>query len=218
MAPASVLAQVDCNHQTGWTSRLIKTLTSSRHPTRAHSLAEPRSDNFTPPPHLSPCAHTTNTHTDLHLCVLVFVRIFAFASNCAQDPSPCEQTRWKVMLMESWDVKQPLFGETAGTPSVPPTPPCQHASVGSLGRVGGHCLGSAIHQIWREAGGLATCAKSCYTLLSCSPIFPQLVCIILYWVFSVGMQQLLRICSCYGVQLDILFNWNDCVILIVQTN
>lgn len=122
------------------------------------------------------------------------------------------------MLMESWDVKRPLFGETAGTPSVPPPlPACQR---GEPGEGWGHCLGSAIHQIWREPGGLATCAKSCYTLLSCSPIFPQLVCMIRYWlvsVFSVGMQQLLRICSCYGVQLDILFSWNNSVILIVQT-
>ena len=34
---------------------------------------------------------------------------------------------------------------------------------------------------------------------------------------SVDMQQLLRICSCYGVQYDIMFNSKKSVTLIVKT-
>ena len=34
---------------------------------------------------------------------------------------------------------------------------------------------------------------------------------------SVGMQQLLRICSCYGVQCEIMFNSKKSVILLVKT-
>lgn len=58
----SVLAQADCNYQTGGTSRLINTLRSSSQPTRAYSTAKRGSDNFIL--HLSP-----GTHTDMHLCV-----------------------------------------------------------------------------------------------------------------------------------------------------
>lgn len=62
----SVLAQADCNYQTGGTSRLINTLTSRSRLTRAYSTAKRGSDNFIP--HLSP-----GTHTDVHLCVCAFV-------------------------------------------------------------------------------------------------------------------------------------------------
>ena len=70
----SVLAQAECNYQTGGTSRLINTLTSSSQPTRAYSTARRRSDNFIP--HLSPGAHThTHTRTGARVCVRAFVRV-----------------------------------------------------------------------------------------------------------------------------------------------
>ncbi len=65
----SILAQADCNYQTGWTSRLINTLTSSSQPTRAYSAAKRGSDNFIP--HLSPDTH-------MHLCVHLYVCFWVY--------------------------------------------------------------------------------------------------------------------------------------------
>ena len=41
--------------------------------------------------------------------------------------------------------------------------------------------------------------------------------LVIMFPFSVGMQQLLRIRSCYGVQYDIMFNSKKSVLLIVKT-
>ncbi len=94
----SILAQADCNYQTGGTSRLINTLTSSSQQTRAYSTASRGSDDFIP--HLSP-----GTRTDMHLCV----RICMCDSQRTTGSTPSARRRWIEMLMESSEVKCLLF-------------------------------------------------------------------------------------------------------------